>query len=586
MTLHLSEDVLTEIVHFLHDVDRSSILPLSIVSRNFHLIVLPFIYRECRFDLTKSSKPEELERLRKWTDADSELAWVPSTIRQVTLHRKPSTCPPLGPEVWTPFLELIPHMNNLYKFVFSVHAEFLPAALLKALEAYTPLAHLVVEHWHLKVSDITPEGYLDRDQEALIRSSLLREIHTVDYYDSHDVTFIGLRRVVSLAPNLKKISVCEPEPVEIDLEDFICGYDSDDNQDIIAAAKQRLILPTLGKHTPLRPFSDLEFIGAPAYFVEYCMKIVDPAHLERLEMWLPISSNTSILEPLRFPALRELSLYIIRKAPPCMGTSLESFTLRSDDPIPKSVLSEFLDTHGPTLKSPVLRNDLSPRGLRQGPTFSPIRPDSILLIRNKCPSLEQLYLCAGRTNDFMDGIDVLSTFSSRLRHITLDFGAGIGFSYIHPRLIRTTPPEIPHMHSRLELLDAEIEEWEQKLWLHMPLTTSTVEKMFGRIFMAGSGALSLETLVVKIQHPWANGFEQEFLVQRRFGETGLKTTVMGYEIPAGEEASFALDADYPRLKRLEKMWMRMRPDEVFPLSTKSRELGGDGLENELQSNIM
>ncbi|KAH8806561.1 hypothetical protein DL96DRAFT_1822471 [Flagelloscypha sp. PMI_526] len=573
MSLPMSEDALTEIFHWVHDIDRQTIFSLSIVNNTVRSIALPFIYRECSFDLCSGVKPEDLQRLEKWLDRTGSLSWIPRAIRRFTLRGGQRGYGALGPETWAPFLELIPRMTRLSTFVFSIgHAQF-PLTLLQALEGNIPHVCVAIHNWNLGDAKGTE---LDKHLDVFSRSPLLREIHLVNKAGFRDITFVAFRHLVSLAPNLRKVVVCAPHPEE--RRRGFCGNGKRAHAETLSRAEARFSLLRNGRRMPsLHEFHHLEVTHAPADFAEQCLRIVDPAHLEHLELELPIITNPNVINPLSFPALRHLALDVYDEQVhrivtsflqvQCMGTSLESFTLRTSYPIPETILPQLVDTHGPTLKTLVLRNDLQHRRYPNPVIpFSPIQQESICIIRDACPVLERLYLCVSRKSEAAV-FDILAEFSSRLRHLTLDFGSGC--SHIHVSATAAHQfywwQEGVDIDMKLKLPSEDIEEWEQMLWLHTSLASPDIEEMFRKIYKGGNGASSLETLIVRIRHPWMSRSQQDFLVQRQSGGTSLKTSILGSKVSEGDEMVLEFDDKVPREERLKMMWTNLCPRKVFPI---------------------
>ncbi|KAH8806566.1 hypothetical protein DL96DRAFT_624955 [Flagelloscypha sp. PMI_526] len=581
MPLPMGKDVLTEIVHFVHDIDRQTIISLNVVDSNFHSLTLPFVYRECSFDLSDGVKPEYLQRIQSWLDQTGNLFWVPNAIRHLTLRNGRNSYFALDSNSWAPFLELIPRMNRLMTFVFDMHNTLLPVVLLQALEVNIPQVSLIIRSWN--------RGYrwgaeLDDRVEALSRSPLLREIHTVDTAAPRDITFIALRRLISLAPKLQKVVVGAPHPTE-KYRGF-CGNAWLGHRETIAFAEERFNLSKDSDHQQvLQELRHLELTYAPTDFAEQCLRIVNPEHLERLELDLSITTNPAVINPLTFTALRHLALDIYGDQShsvlasflqvQCMGASLESFSLRTFCPIPDTILPQLLATHGPTLKTLALRNDLPERQYwRSVVPFSPIRQESICLIRDTCPVLERLTLCISRQSEAAV-FDIFAEFSSSLRHLTLDFGSGCSFIHVPASTSEYfNLQEGADFELQLKQPSEDVEEWEQMLWLHVPLVSSDVEEMFGKIYKKGNGASSLETLVVRIRHPWASNTQQEFLVQRHFGGMKLTTTSVGYNIPEDEKLPLEFNNKVQREERLRLMWETLCPWKLFPLEKSfSEQLG-------------
>ncbi|KAH8806564.1 hypothetical protein DL96DRAFT_1765551 [Flagelloscypha sp. PMI_526] len=566
MSLPISEDVLTEIFHIIHDIDRKTIFYLNVVNSNFHSLALPFIYRECSFDLSAGVQHEDLQRIQRWLDLSGNLSWVPNDIRQFTLCNQRPCYFAFSPETWTPFLKLIPRMKRLVTFVFDIYNALLPKILLQALEVNIPHVYLAIRHWNLGNSkDTDPDSHLD----ALARSPLLREVHAVNKAAPHDVTLVAFRRFISLAPKLQKVVVCAPHPNER-FQGF-CGNVWRGHSEAMARAEAKFSLPSNGIYKPLlQEIRHLEVTHAPADFAEKCLRIVNPARLERLELELPLSRNPATINPPSFPALCHLALDVYDEQihsivtsflqGQCMGSSLSTFTLRTAYPIPEIILPQLLDTHGTTLKTLTLRNDLHPqRYPKPVIPFSPIQQESVCLIRNACHELKQLSVCVSRKGEAAV-FDLLATFSSSLRHLTLDFGSGCNF--IHVPAATTNNlfwQEDADTDGNRMLSSDDIEEWEHMLWLHMPLACSDVEEMFRAIYKRGNGASSLETLVVRIRHPWASNTQQEFLVQRQLGGKGLKISIVGYKIPEGEERVLEFNEEVSREDRLKMMQAKLCP---------------------------
>ncbi|KAH8806527.1 hypothetical protein DL96DRAFT_1630908, partial [Flagelloscypha sp. PMI_526] len=431
----------------------------------------------------------------------------------------------------------------------------LPAVLHRALERY-PTLSLVVEHWNLGSYNIDEAGKFS-DGNALLNLLFFENLQVVNNDGPHDVTFIALRHLISLAPNER--------------EDYWCGNVWEGHEETLAQAEEWFKLPGNGKYQPLHHFTELALTLAPSDFEEHCLTIVDPAHLERLELKLPVISKPNVLVPLRFTALCHLALETYEEQLDnvldpffriqCMGTSLASLTLRTVYPISRDLLLDLLDAHGPTLKKLILRNDLHQSSSYAAPgrvfPSSSIHVDSICLIRDKCSTLEHLSLCVSRINE-VDLFEILGTFSHTLQHLELDFGSGFSFVQVSVHPCYQARPDFDAL---LKPPYADIEERERVLWLHMPMATSVPQEIFGKIYKDGDGASSLETLVVKIRHPWANERQQEFQVRRRTGGLGLTTTVLGYEIPMGEKEMVPIDNQVPLLKRFETMWTKMCPQK-------------------------
>ncbi|KAH8806560.1 hypothetical protein DL96DRAFT_1631047 [Flagelloscypha sp. PMI_526] len=520
----------------IHDIDRPTLFSLNVVNSNFHSITLPVRLSGMFFELTTGVKPKDLQRLQTWLDYQGNSPGFPML-----------------------FVDLLfaTSRNRLFSirlstFVFSINHAQLPLSLLQALEVNNPNVRLVLCNWNL---GNTRDAELDNHLKVLSQTPLLREVRAINKATPHDVTFVALRHFVSLAPKLQKVIICAPHPN--DRYQGFCGNAWRGHSEAMARAEARFSLLTNGNHKPLwQEFRHLELTNAPADFAEQCLRIVNPAHLEQLELEIPILTNPTVINPLTFPALRHLALDVYDEQADgivgrflqvqCMGASLESFTLRTSYPIPETILPQLLDTHGSTLKTLVLRNDLNHRKYpRPVIPFSPIREESICLIRDACPMLEQLSLCVGRKSEAAV-FDALAKFSPNLRHVTLDFGSGCSFVHVPAAAADYFYwQEGADIDTKLKLPSDGIEEWEQMLWLHVPLTSSDVEGMFGGIYKGGNGASSLETLVVRIRHPWASSSQQEFSMQRQSEGTG-------YDIREGQET--ALEEE-----RLKVMWAKLCP---------------------------
>ncbi|KAH8823492.1 hypothetical protein DL96DRAFT_1617748 [Flagelloscypha sp. PMI_526] len=563
MSLNSSHDVLIEIIHFVHDIDRPTIFSLNVVNSDFHSIALPFVYRECSFDVTIGARREDIRRIQSWMRPRGDLSWVVEAIRQIALRKTVSSGDVLDfgvqPNTWDPFLSLISHTKNLSKLIFSVPYAQFPALLLTTLEKYTPNVSLVIEHWNMGRTGTD----LNEDEELLAKTPLLKEIHTDSNQIPRDITFIALRRLVSLAPRLEKLIVCAPAPMPIMLDYLSIGHNH--LRDVILAHK-KFTLPSGNMHTPRR-FRDLVLTHAPSFFIEHCMRVLDPVILRRFEATLPLPSrNPSALDHVSFTALRYLAVEIHDEDPHsvlasflqdrCTGTSLESLNLRTVSPIPEAILPSFLDAHGSTLNRLYLQNDLRrPRDDKNQINY-PISMHSIRLIGDKCPKIKRLSLCIPRGND--ETFDTLATFPSSLRHLTLNFGSG--FSFVSSNYTQ----EGADISTMLSLPNEDIEDWERILWLHMPITTSSAENIFRRIWKDGKGASSLDRLVVRIRHPWSTYARQEFSVQRAFDGSDLKTKVKGYWIPQGQDEFLTFDDKVPRVDRLKEMWEKVCLGKPFP----------------------
>ncbi|KAH8818675.1 hypothetical protein DL96DRAFT_1684315 [Flagelloscypha sp. PMI_526] len=567
MSRKLSHDVLNEIVHFVHDVDRPTIFSLNVVNNSFHSITLPFIYRECSFDLNEGLKPEDVDRIQTWMRPQSDFSWVLVAIRHLRLWKRVENRPwfqAVDPETWTLFLSLVSRTKNLSQLVFSIPDIRFPEKFLRTLETHTPNIRLVIEHWSMGRRDVN----LNSEEELLARTPLLKELHVVNNAGPHDFTFIALRRLVSLAPRLEKLAVYAPSQKTGKSK---CGNAWSGHDQTMALAEQTFRLPNSEMQPQTRRFRELDLTIAHSNFVEHCITILDPVCLERLETRLPLPSRTPpVHNHLSFTALRHLALEIYEHNPEsvlssflldrCTGTSLESFTLRTVSPIPETILTGFLDAHGPTLNSLDLRNDLPLVYGDANPTSYSIGRDSIRVIRDKCPILQRLSLCVRRAND--EALDILTTFPPSLRHLTLNFGSG--FSFFNPKESLMEIQEGSDINGQLKLPKKEIEEWEKTLWLQMPITVPTAEEIFRRLWKEGNGISSLERLVVKTRHPWSLGTRQEFSMERPLGGSDLKTTVYGYEIPQGQDSILTFDSKVPRVKRLQEMWMKVCPWLPFP----------------------
>ncbi|KAH8823491.1 hypothetical protein DL96DRAFT_1617743 [Flagelloscypha sp. PMI_526] len=563
MSFQLSHDVLIEIIHFVHDIDRSTVFSLNVVNNTLHSISLPFVYRECSFDFTDGARAEDIQRIQTWIRPHSGLSWVVSAIRQIALRKSVSDGEVLyfgvEPNTWAPFLSLISKTKNLSKLIFSIPYSRFPAAFLSTLETCNPNVSLVIEHWNMGRTGID----LNDDEELLAISPLLKEIHASSNQIPHEITFLALGRLVSLAPRLEKLTVGAASPHPLLLDDINAWPN---HYEAVVLAKEIFRLPSSKMRTPRR-FRDLVLTHAPPFFVGHCIKILDPVNLQRFEATLPLpSSGSSALDHLSFTALRYLAVDIYDKDPHsvlasflqdrCTGASLKSLTLRTVNPIPETILPSFLDAHGSTLNRLYLQNDLPRNHDYKNHMNYPVRMHSIRLIRDKCPKLKRLSLCVPRGND--NAFDTLATFPSSLRHLTLNFGSG--FSFVSSNLMQ----EGADINAILSLPKEDIEDWEKTLWLHMPITTSSVENIFRRIWKDGKGASSLESLVVKIRHPWGLHTRQEFLVQRAFGGSDLETTIQGYRIPQGQDEILAFDGKVPRMNRLKEMWREVCPGTPFP----------------------
>ncbi|KAH8806555.1 hypothetical protein DL96DRAFT_1822465 [Flagelloscypha sp. PMI_526] len=566
MSLPISEDVLAEIVHFVHDIDRQTIFSLNVVNSAFHSTALSFVYRECSFDLTTGVKPEDLQRLQMWLDLKGHLSWVPNTIRRFTVRTK--RYPPFFCRLntWDPFLDLIPRMKSLSTFMFSIRDAQFPIALLQALELNIPQVCLVIHKWN--AGWLTGGDEAKNHLEAPFRSPLLREVHAVNRPNPDDVTFVALRHFVSLAPKLEKVVICAPPPNEHGR--WIRGNHRYNQSERISRAEAWFGLAENGKHKQVqREFRHLELTHSPADFAEHCLRIVNPTHLERLDLELPIATNPAIINHLTFPALRHLALDVYDES--CIASLLRFSKYNVWESLSKTILPQFLDSHGPTLKTLILRNDLddtlSPKRVIP---FSPIRQESICLIRDACPLLERLAICVSRKCEIAV-FAILAKFSYSLRHLTVDFGSGCSFIHI-PASVESAGcfhlKEGVDIAMQLKLPSDDIEKWEQMLWLQVPLSNSDVEAMFGKIYMGGNGASSLETLVVRIRHPWASFSQQEFVVQRQFGGNGLTTTIAGYRIPEGKERVLEFNNMVSREERLKMMWTKFCPVTPFPLEKR------------------
>ncbi|KAH8818648.1 hypothetical protein DL96DRAFT_1621640 [Flagelloscypha sp. PMI_526] len=566
MSYELGLDVLREIVHFVHDVKRSTIFSLNLVNKDFYSIVLPFVYREWSFDVTEGITPEDTECIREWTCEESSFSWIPAVIRQITLRHSSYCSYPINPTTWNPFLSLIPQMTNLARLIFFVPGAQFPTELLRPLEIHTPNVRLTIKYWSSGggVASLSP------DEKLLLQSPLLRELHTINAHHLEDITFVALRRLISLAPKLEKLTVsAHPSGWEMP------GWDSSwlHRQGDILQAQQISRGLSDGENQPLCRFRELNLTFAPSSFVGYCMAIGDPGHLERLETRLPIlHPGPPSLHPLSFTALRHLALQTYDSNPysvlhsffqdRCTTTSLESFTLRTAFPIPEDILPRFLDVHGKTLRTLDLQNDLSNADSysagRQSP-FSSIKIESISLIGDKCPVLTHLSLCVSRKDDGI--FDHFAVFPPSLRHLSLNFGSG--FSFIHADMFDFRP-ELADFSTKS---GSEIDEWETTLWLHMPMSISSAEKMFRRIWREGTGLSSLESLIIKTRHPWSLRTRQEFTVRREVSGSGMElaTDLQGYTIPHGEDALLIFNDEFPRPKRLEAMWAKVCPDILSTL---------------------
>ncbi|KAH8817828.1 hypothetical protein DL96DRAFT_1623461 [Flagelloscypha sp. PMI_526] len=618
MSVKLSNDVLTEIIRLVHDTERPTIFSLSLVNRGFHSLSIRFVYRECTFMIDKNGLLQAKRRIQDWLDPDGPLTWVPTCIHQITLlktdydkstgRRLYTTYTP-DKKTWTPIAEFLPHLINLDRFVFSCVGCQFPSKLLETLEKHRPNVHLIVRDWNLGSGRPWREIQLDNEEETLARSPLLRELGMFNTYAPHDVSFQALARLVTLAPKLEKLVIDRVPDYRIR---GYCGnarhgeYETKNR----AAEVFKLKSDELAAMKPRNSLTDLRLLEAPEDFVHYCLSAFNMKSLQTFHSNFPLfwkKVTTSTLSSANFDSLRHLNLwlkggkdedsafeeesdfdddidsdgddtfsstaqvltarrFLLHLCPP---HKLESLTLRSQSPI--AYLPSILKRHGsPTLRSLTLGHDLPVHSHPKPTTASPFHPSTIsTLISDECSSsLTQLALCVSRVDERDNNL--LTSFGrfKRLQHLTLDFGSGL--NYIQ-KLWR--PGQDLHLCTQLEetLNDEEkLEQWELDILnLQMPMSTNEVEGMFLRVWE--SGCKMLETLKVKMRHPFGDTSEQIFFIRRLFPcndeKLKLRTTIDGYKLPTRgwEGEVYKFDPKVPRFERLKKMWMVVaHPQESFP----------------------
>ncbi|KAH8817821.1 hypothetical protein DL96DRAFT_397472 [Flagelloscypha sp. PMI_526] len=581
MSVKLSDDILTEIIHLVHDIDRPTIFSLNVINHAFHTLSVQFVYYECTFTMNENGFSQHAERIHDWLDANSTFTWVPACIRQISLlktdfdkstgRRIYKSYDP-DSTTWAPIIELLPHLINLKRFIFSCSDCRFPSSLLHVLETHQPHVRLIVQDWSLGPNRGTRQIELNDDEELLARSPLLRELQKFNTTYPHDVSFQALTRLVSLAPNLEKLAI--ERVTGYPRRSGFCGNARRGESETRSRAAEilRLKPDDLAAMKLRMGPKDLRLWYAPQDFVQYCMSRFESVETFHSNFLFYKNIPTSILSLNSFDSLRHLNLwlkgteegeiafsgateiltarkFLLHLCPP---HQLESLALRSESPI--SYLPLILQRHGsPTLRSLTLGYDV-PRSIQSKPIVpSPFHPDIITnLVSDECSSsLTQLALSVSRVDEKQN--DLLKSFRrfKHLQRLTLDFGSGL--TYLKTSYQPNQDPYLFKHSPGLSLDEERLNKWEMEILnLQMPISTGEVEEMLKKI--RESGCVMLGTLEVILRHPFGSKTEQKFLATRMSDET-YWTTVEGYVLPAeGQGEIYKHDPTMSRLERLKQIW--------------------------------
>ncbi|KAE9401802.1 hypothetical protein BT96DRAFT_1018009 [Gymnopus androsaceus JB14] len=171
----LGPDILGIILLMLHDSSRGSLFSISTANTTLYQLALPFIYRHCRFDISKSTTTA---RIRSFSQNETTLRF----IRMITVS------------------------GHLCEITIRLSGLCFPLNILGALHTHHPSTRLNLYNFTRPSRD-APLGSVAAEEE-LARSPCLRLIHTRGYCmrTSGDLPQMAFERIAKLAPNLEEMS--------------------------------------------------------------------------------------------------------------------------------------------------------------------------------------------------------------------------------------------------------------------------------------------------------------------------------------------------------------------------------------------